>query len=72
MTTMIFGGLRPASSPRSDKTGFSLGAVVGHAGEVWRLWKAERALAALDDAALHDIGVSRAEIRHAVRTGERS
>ena len=35
----------------------------------WRSFSAARSLRMMDDRALHDIGVSRAEIGHAVRYG---
>ena len=35
----------------------------------WRSYAAARSLRMMDDRALHDIGVSRAEIGHAVRYG---
>lgn len=69
--TMIFGGLRPAMTTRSGRSPAPSG-LLARIALAWTTWHAERALAALGDDALHDIGLDRASIAHAVRTGDRS
>ncbi len=72
MTTMTFGGLRPTTTARPGKVGTAMPGLLARIASAWTFWHAERALEALGDAALHDIGLDRASIAHAVRTGERS
>lgn len=70
MTTMTFGGLRPTK--QTDKDGARTAGPLARIASAYAVWQAERALGALGDDALHDIGLDRASIGHAVRTGERS
>ena len=72
MTTMTFGGLRPATTTRPGSGGAATPGVLARIASAWTVWQAERALGALGDEALHDIGLDRASIAHAVRTGQRS
>lgn len=69
MTTMTFGGLRPTTT---NEGGARTAGPLARIASAWALWQAERALGALGDEALHDIGLDRASISHAVRTGERN
>ncbi len=72
MTTMTFGGLRPTMTTGTAKSGARATGPLARIASAWALWQAERALGALGDEALHDIGLDRASISHAVRTGERN
>ena len=68
MATMTIGGLRPATP---TKTASHLGPL-GRLAAGLSAWRAERALESLDDHMLQDLGVSRAGISDAVRSGRRS
>ena len=67
MQTLSLGGARAARSPRGFLAG--LLAAFERVGIEVAAWRAERAMAGLDDHMLHDIGVTRGEIGYAVRHG---
>ena len=72
MTTTTLGGLRPTTTKQTGKVGARTDGPLARIAAAYAVWQAERALSALGDDALHDIGLDRATIGHAVRTGERS
>lgn len=72
MTTMTFGGLRSTTTSQTARSGATTPGPLARIASAWAVWQAERALGALGDDALHDIGLDRASIGHAVRTGQRS
>ena len=72
MTAMTFGWSRPTTANHAGKAGARTPGPLARVASAWSMWQAERTLAALGDDALHDIGLDRASIGHAVRTGNRS
>lgn len=72
MTTLTFAGLRSPVTNPIGKPGPRRSGLLTRITSAYGVWRAERALASLGDDALHDIGLDRASIAHAVRTGARS